>query len=368
MFKKINYFFSQCNVAPVLFLSSYQIILLLALPFYLLHVTPHFSLWVMTFALFWLTGFGITLGYHRLFSHKAFKTRPVIETITLFFASLAFQGSCLRWSFEHRIHHAHVDTDEDPYTISKGFLYAHCLWLVQKPKEIIPGVVSDLMQNPRVMFQHRFSKMCMIFSNVFIVLVMGFYTGDFLGALLLPFALRLFLVHHGTWFINSLAHTWGSKEFCNEHSAVDNFLISLVTFGEGYHNYHHTFANDYRNGIRWYHFDPTKWLIWTLHKFHLATSLRRMDHHLIKKKIIKEKTELLLEQLDERWIAYKQDLSALSDRICEKLNALSQTQKNFPKTKELKLRVKQMRRSLKNEIRQWRLTLKFLQKRAYFAS
>ena len=96
------------------------------------------------------------------------------------------------------------------------------------------------------------------------------------------------MLHHFTWFINSLAHYWGHQNYSTEHSAVDNYIICLLTFGEGYHNYHHTFAYDYRNGIRWYHFDPTKWLIWMLHKLGLARDLKVVNNARIAEQMIKE--------------------------------------------------------------------------------
>lgn len=357
-------FFKNYNAGPVLFLITYQVVLVAALPFYLFFCSPAATLWAAAVILFCCGGLSITFGYHRLFSHKAFKAHPIVETIALFFGSMTFQGSCLRWSYEHRIHHAHVDTDLDPYSIKKGFWYAHCLWLINKPQTIENRVVADLLKNPRVMWQHKYGKLAMIGSNVLVVAALALLTGDLLGSLLIPFGLRLFMNHHTTWFINSLAHTWGAKEFCNELSAVDNFVISLLTFGEGYHNYHHTFSQDYRNGIRWYHFDPTKWLIWTLSKLHLANNLRRVDTILIKKKIIREKTEVFVQQLDDRFAVYRDDLRSLADRICDQLGELAKAQKNFSGSRELRQHIRECRKSLKKQMRRWKLTIRFLQKTA----
>ena len=201
---------------------------------------------------------------------------------------MSCQGSVLRWAFDHRNHHAFVDTDDDPYSIKKGFWYAHFLWLMVNPKPIEPKTVPDLMRNKMVAFQHRYYPYLMVLSNALVFLFCGWMLNDFWGAFFLVTWMRIFLLHHFTWFINSLAHTWGDKPFCQEQSAVNNFIISLLTFGEGYHNFHHTFANDYRNGIRWYHFDPTKWMIWTLAKLRLASDLKRMDAYTIKKRMVIE--------------------------------------------------------------------------------
>ena len=276
------------NWVPALFLIIYQTILLAALPFYFYYAEVSISMMIITFVLLYATGLSITGGYHRLYSHRTFKTHGLIEWILMFFGSMAGQGSALRWCYDHRLHHAFVDTDEDPYSIKKGFWYAHFLWILQKPKTIDPKVVPDLMNNPLLVFQHRFYGILFIGSNLLVFLTLGWLMNDFLGALVMAVGVRLFLLHHFTWFINSLAHTRGDKPFSQEHSAVNNYVISLLTFGEGYHNYHHTYANDYRNGIYWYQFDPTKWLIWILSKMGLVQNLRTVDHLTIKKRIVIE--------------------------------------------------------------------------------
>jgi stearoyl-CoA desaturase (delta-9 desaturase) len=280
---------------------------------------------------------------------------------------MATQGSALRWSFDHRIHHAHVDTEEDPYSIKKGFLFAHCLWLVQKPREIEERTVSDLLKNKLVLFQHRYYKTLMIATNALVVLFFGWLLNDYLGSFMLVLGLRMFLLHHFTWFINSLAHTWGDKPFSQELSAVDNYFLSMLTFGEGYHNYHHTFANDYRNGIRWFHFDPTKWLIWTLHKLGLAYNLKRMDAATIEKRMVIEHKNILLDQITQVCYVKKEELETviqeMSDRIVAKIaqfNALKEkyllTKKETPSRdilKELHQELKQLKKSLRNDWRLW---------------
>ena len=189
----------------------------------------------------------------------------------------------------------------------------------------------------------------------------------YLGAFFIALWLRLFALHHFTWFINSLAHTWGDKPFCQEQSAVNNYVIALLTFGEGYHNFHHTFANDYRNGIRWYHFDPTKWLIWTLNKLGLASGLKQMDAFTIKKRMVLQRKELLLERLCDLWYIKKDDLEKkvleLSERIVNKIAETNQLmehykiarqeEKDIARLKEVKLQINQLKRSLKDDWRQW---------------
>lgn len=327
----------EFNWGSALFLILYQIVLLATLPFYFTYSFPTLSMGLTTVVLLYLTGFSITGGYHRYYSHRSYKTNPIVETVLLFFASMSIQGSALRWCYDHRLHHAHVDTDKDPYSIKKGFWYAHFLWMMEKTNPIDPKVVPDLMNNPRVMFQHNHYALCAILSNVSIFMLVGWLLNDFWGAFFLVTWLRIFLLHHFTWFINSLAHTWGDRPFCQEQSAVNNYVISLLTFGEGYHNYHHVFANDYRNGVRWYHFDPTKWLIWTLSKLGLAHSLKQVDWAVISKRIVMERKNLLLDRIKDLWYVKSEELSQkvdeISERIVEQLASLNQLKERYKKLK-----------------------------------
>lgn len=355
------------NWGPSIFLISYQLILVALLPFYFYYNTPGLGIWITTIVLLYATGMSITGGYHRYYAHRCYRTNKFVEFFLLFFGSMAIQGSALRWSFDHRLHHANVDTDEDPYSIKKGFWYAHCLWILEKPRTIEPKFVSDLLRNPMVVFQHKYYKLCMFGSNAIVTLFFGWLFGDYLGALALVLGLRLFLLHHFTWFINSLAHTWGEKPFCQELSAVDNYFLSMLTFGEGYHNYHHTFANDYRNGIRWFHFDPTKWMIWTLSKLGLAEGLKRMDPVTIEKRVVLESKDMLLQKIKDACNTGKDDLekviNEMSDRIVAKIARFNQLKEKYLETKqdnscktmlkELKSELKQLKKSLRNDWREW---------------
>lgn len=217
------------------------------------------------------------------------------------------------------------------------------------------------------MFQHNYYKPLMLGSNALVVLLFGWLFNDFLGAFVLVCWLRMFLLHHFTWFINSLAHMWGEKPFSQEQTAVDNYFLSLLTFGEGYHNYHHTFANDYRNGIRWFHFDPTKWMIWTLEKLGLAHGLKRMDSVTIEKRIVIESKEILLDKIKNTCNVKKEELEQsvheMADQIVAKIaqfNKLKEEylQKKHERTcrdlvKQLRHEIRALKRSLRNDWRQW---------------
>lgn len=358
----------EVNWIPAIVLITYQSLLAITLPIYLYFYTPSLCLILISVALLYITGLSITAGYHRLYSHRAYKAHPIVETVVLFFASMAGQGSALRWSFDHRLHHAFVDSDDDPYSIKKGFWYAHFLWILEKPRPIDAKVVPDLMRNKLVMFQEKHSGKAMILTNFIAFITVGWLVNDYLGAFLIALWTRLFTLHHFTWFINSLAHTWGDKPFSQEQSAVNNYVISLLTFGEGYHNYHHTFSNDYRNGIRWYHFDPTKWLIWGLNKLGLAYDLKRMSPVTINNKLVLEHKNLLVERLRAYWQHRREDLekqvNELSENLLQKIaqfNKLKELKREIKKQgayvgeMKFKLRqeIKMLKKSLKDDLRQW---------------
>lgn len=357
---------AQINWGPIIFLVSYQVALLPCLPFYFYYNTVSIGMAITTFVMLYITGLSITGGYHRYYSHRSYRTNSFVEALLLFFGAMTAQGSALRWSFDHRIHHAHVDTDNDPYSIKKGFWYAHCMWILEKPRKIEPKIVPDLLKNKLVMFQHNNYKALMVGSNALVVLFFGWLFNDFLGALVLACGLRLFLLHHFTWFINSLAHVWGDKPFCQELSAVDNYFLSLLTFGEGYHNYHHTFANDYRNGIHWFHFDPTKWLIWTLNKLGLAENLKRVDPITIQKRIVVESKNVLLEQIKKTCSDKKDELENLvqemSEEIMAKIAQLNQLREEYlhnmgeqPRDmiRQMRKELKLLKKSLRHDWREW---------------
>lgn len=352
------------NWGPALYLLGYHLLLLISLPIYFFYFTPSWQIITTSVVLLYLTGLSVTAGYHRLYSHCAYKIHPVIETILLFFATMATQGSVLRWAFDHRQHHAFVDTERDPYSIKKGFWYAHFLWLLEKPKVIENKTVSDLLRKPLIRFQHRFYVHLMLVTNIVTSLFFGWCFGDYLGAFLFVWGVRLFFLHHFTWFINSLAHTWGSHVYCQELSAVDNYLISMVTFGEGYHNYHHTFSSDYRTGIRWYHFDPTKWLIWTLSKLGLAFDLRKNHQHLIEHRLIREQKQLLLDKihssLSDHKRKWEEKVTMLTESMLDKLQQVKQAKEHYLQLKrnkesekktlsELALQIKITKNRLKSE-------------------
>lgn len=245
----------------------------------------HFSWWTLGLGLVWfaLCGFAITGGYHRLFSHPTYKTTVWIRALHLFFGAASVQNSALKWSADHRIHHAHTDTVADPYNIRQGFWWAHIGWIFFKHHEPELRTVPDLAKDPLIRFQDRYYVPIATLAGAVVPFGLGLIWGDAIGALLVAGFLRIVVQWHATFAVNSLAHSVGAQPYSTSTSARDSFITALVTLGEGYHNFHHRFQSDYRNGIRWFHLDPTKWSIWGLSRLGLAWDLKRTPDRLIQR-------------------------------------------------------------------------------------
>jgi len=247
----------------------------------------------MLFLGWFLAGTGITVGYHRLFAHRTFKTYPIIEWIYMILGSVALQNTILNWCSDHRRHHRKLDTEDDPYSITRGFFHAHIGWIVKKGDNSIKNV-SDLKKKSCVKFQEKYYWYIALILSFLFPLFIGYLYGRPLGGLLWGGVLRVTLVHHFTFFINSFCHFIGKRNYDISTSARDSWIMALFTFGEGYHNFHHKFQWDYRNGIKWYNFDPSKWIIKFLSIFNIAYNLRKAPKH----KIILAKIETVNKKIE----------------------------------------------------------------------
>lgn len=271
----------------------------------------HWATIALFFATWAATAMGITGGYHRLFSHKTYNGSGPVRAMFIFAGGAAWEGSVLEWCRDHRLHHKYVDTDRDPYNIREGFWWAHIMWLVWNPrKPVLDTDVTDLWQDPLIRFQHRYYMWTAIATSFVLPLALATLWGDPWGGLLVAGSLRIVLNHHATFFINSLCHIAGDQPYSDSHSARDNWVAALLTYGEGYHNYHHEFPSDYRNGIRAWQYDPTKWLIWTLSRLGGATGLRRIPPE----KVLAKKVHMQDKRLTERLAKSPNPLTELAER------------------------------------------------------
>ena len=255
-------------------------------PLYGYHVGYDSFEWSM-FAVFMITtGLSITGGYHRLWAHRAYEAH---YSMRLFFALLgacALQNSVLHWASDHRKHHRYVDdTNRDPYPATKGFWFSHIGWILREYDHIENDFtnVKDLCRDPILAWQHKYYLHLVVLTNVALPLGLGYLHGKLWGTLILAGLLRLVLNHHFTFFINSIAHIWGGQKYTDDNTARDCGAVAYLTYGEGYHNFHHRFQYDYRNGIKWWHFDPTKWMVRSFSWLGLTWDLKTTSRFQIEK-------------------------------------------------------------------------------------
>ena len=244
-----------------------------------------FSWWTLGLGLvyFAFCGLSITGGYHRLFSHPTYRARGFLRFFYLFFGAASVQNSALKWSSDHRVHHGEVDTEQDPYNIQEGFWWAHLGWVLVKDEKVELDNVKDLKKDKLVMLQHRYYILFVALSLIGLPYALGSIWGDPIGAVLVAGFLRLVVQWHATFSVNSVAHIIGNQPYSTKNSARDSVVTAFITLGEGYHNYHHSFQGDYRNGIRWFHFDPTKWFVWICSKLRITWDLKRASQEAIER-------------------------------------------------------------------------------------
>ncbi|MCD6060862.1 MAG: acyl-CoA desaturase, partial [Moraxellaceae bacterium] len=242
--------------------------------------------WVSFIVLLTFNGMSITGGYHRLWAHRAYEAHWSLKIFFMLFGAMAIQNSILIWASSHRTHHRNVDdVDGDPYSINRGFFFAHIGWMLRNYESGKPNFsnANDLLNDKIVMFQHNYYVPIVLVMNLGLPIALGLLLGDFWGVFLLGGLLRLVVSHHVTFFINSLCHMWGTRPYTDENTARDNPVLALMTWGEGYHNYHHIFQYDYRNGVKWWQFDPTKWMILSLSWVGITRNLKRCSEFAIQK-------------------------------------------------------------------------------------
>lgn len=266
-------------------------------------------------AYYFFSGFGITAGYHRLWAHRAYNASVPLQYMLAIMGTSAVQGSIHWWARGHRSHHRYTDTDLDPYGAHKGLLWSHLGWMIVKPRRK-PGVVdtSDLRKNPVIKFQHKhYIPLILITGFVLPTVVAGLGWGDWRGGFYYAAICRLVFVHHSTFCVNSLAHWLGEASFDNRMTPRDHFITALVTVGEGYHNFHHQFPMDYRNAIKWFQYDPTKWFILAMEWLGLASNLKKFpDNEVQKGRVAMQLQKLYDEQSELSWPKNYNDLPVIS--------------------------------------------------------
>lgn len=264
--------------ANVIYFVTVHLLALVAAPIWAVQVG--FSSWAwLTAGVIWLfSGLSITAGYHRLWSHRSYRAAWPLKLFFVIFGAFSLQNSVLVWCARHRVHHRFVDdVERDPHSIRTGFWHAHIGWMLRhwSTSDVDFEQVWDLERDPLLKWQHRYYWPLTWSLNLGVPVMMGLLVGDVIGMVLVAGAVRLVFSQHCTFFINSLAHNWGKRNYNDDNTARDNGWLALMTWGEGYHNFHHAFQADYRNGTRWWQFDPGKWLIASCSIVGLAGNLKR---------------------------------------------------------------------------------------------
>ncbi|KAJ1919811.1 stearoyl-CoA 9-desaturase [Mycoemilia scoparia] len=231
-------------------------------------------------------GLGITAGYHRLWAHCGYSARYPLQVFLALAGSASVQGSIFWWCRDHRVHHRYTDTNKDPYNATRGLLHCHIGWMLVKKDRRSLGYAdtSDLKSDPLVRWQHKYYPLLALLMGIIVpTCIPGLLWGDWRGGYFYASIGRIVAVHHATFCINSLAHALGEQTYDDEQTARDSFVTAIVTLGEGYHNFHHQFPNDYRNAIRFYQYDPTKWFILASKNLGLAYDLKTFPSNEITK-------------------------------------------------------------------------------------
>jgi len=234
-----------------------------------------------------LTALGITVGYHRLFTHRAFETNRVVQFILAALGSMAVQGPLLKWVAVHRLHHQNSDTCEDPHSpyhhgsglfgLVRGLWHAHLGWLFNPDPPDLARYVKDLRQSRLLRYVSLLFPVWVLAGLLIPTVLGGLLTWSWSGALLgLVWGglVRIFLVHHVTWSVNSLCHLWGGQPYDVHDQSRNNIVVGILGLGEGWHNNHHAFPTSARHGLRWWQIDMSYWVIQTLALLRLAWKVK----------------------------------------------------------------------------------------------
>ncbi|KAL5494752.1 hypothetical protein ACEPAI_213 [Sanghuangporus weigelae] len=231
-----------------------------------------------------LACFAVTIGYHRLYSHRAFRAAFGVRLVLSLLGCMAFQGSIKWWCLRHRLHHRFTDDPvHDPYCATRGLFFAHVGWIFYKPKYEKMGTIDrdDLENDPVVRFQHKHYVPLALFAGFVLPTLLGLLWNDPIGAYIYAGLVSRIAIWHCTFLVNSLAHWEGLQPYTDENTSRGNLILALLTCGEGAHNFH-AFPHDFRAGPARTNWDPSKWIIVLLHRLGLATGLRRARNEDVK--------------------------------------------------------------------------------------
>lgn len=231
-----------------------------------------------------ISGLGITVGYHRMLTHKSFETHSWLKRLFLIMGSMAFEGSPIAWASTHIQHHAHSDGEDDPHSPLEGLWHAHMGWLFHH-KENVDVYGTWLKRDPDVVWASRTWLLWAGLGLLIPFLIAG-WSGLIWGGLV-----RVFLTHHVTWSVNSICHTFGGRDYQTRDASRNNFIVGLLAFGEGWHNNHHAFPRSAFHGLRWWQIDISAYVIRGLEATGLVWNVYRVKEKDLEKRIIPASAE-----------------------------------------------------------------------------
>jgi stearoyl-CoA desaturase (delta-9 desaturase) len=238
-----------------------------------------------------LVGFGITIGFHRLLTHRSFEAPPSVRAGLAILGSMSLQGAVIHWVADHRKHHTFADEDGDPHSphtheengwrgVLGGMWHAHTGWLFGRDdRASARRYARDLREDPAIKFVDRYFLLW-VFLGLAIPFAAGFaLSGGELAAgltgLLWGGLVRIFVLHHATWSVNSICHIYGKRPFVTDDESRNNWAVAFVSLGEGWHHNHHAFPTSARHGIRRVELDPSYALICLMERLGMARNVRR---------------------------------------------------------------------------------------------
>lgn len=238
-------------------------------------------------AMYVITGLGITIGYHRLFTHRAFEAVKPVKWFFAIAGSMAVEGPVLKWVATHRRHHQHSDEEHDPHSphgwgaglkgVISGFWHAHVGWLFAADPPELDSYVKDLREDTGIRIISKLFPLWVALGLAIPAILGGIMTQSWWGALIgfiWGGLVRVFMVHHTTWSINSVCHLWGSKTYKSRDESRNNLIFGVLGFGEGWHNNHHAFPTSARHGLAWWQLDISYIVILMMKATGLAWNLR----------------------------------------------------------------------------------------------
>jgi stearoyl-CoA desaturase (delta-9 desaturase) len=216
-----------------------------------------------------ISGLGITIGFHRMLTHKSFETSKFVKGLFLVMGCMAWEGPPIVWASTHIKHHAHSDEEDDPHSPLVSLWHAHIGWMFLDASDT-ETYGTWLKKDPVVVWANRTWWIWGLVGMI-IPLLIGGWTGLLWGGFV-----RVFITHHVTWSVNSICHTFGKRPFETTDASRNNWLIGLLAFGEGWHNNHHAFPRSAFHGMEWWQFDLSSWIIRMMEKAKLVWKVHRV--------------------------------------------------------------------------------------------